>query len=367
MDPSPSTSRRQFLTGKAAVEGLSHLAQAAGSLEGSLAGAESPANETYLVQFSRRAMACEFAIYLNAGEYDAGPAAAMQALDLVERLEDQMTVFRPHTEVMDINRRAAEQPVVVERRLFDLLSLAVRLSAETDGAFDITTGPLTKVWGFYRRQGAMPTTAEVAEALLVIGSRYLSLDPAKRTIRFDRSGMELNLGAIGKGHALDRCGELLAEAGVEHFVCHGGQSSILARGSHASARETGGGWTVGVGHPLRPGKRLAEIRLRDRAIGTSGSATQFFRHQGKRYGHILDPRTGWPAEGVLSATVLAPTAALADALATAFYTFGVERSFDFCQSRPEISALLVTPGRSSGAIEVHTQGLSETELTLVEA
>jgi thiamine biosynthesis lipoprotein len=177
----------------------------------------------------------------------------------------------------------------------------------------------------------------------------------------------LNLGAIGKGHALDRCGELLAEAGVENYVCHGGQSSILARGSHASTREAGGGWTVGVGHPLRPGKRLAEIRLRDRAIGTSGSATQFFRHQGKRYGHILDPRTGWPAEGVLSATVLAPTAALADALATAFYILGVERSFDFCRAHPEISALLVTPGRGSGAIEVQAHGLSDDELSLVEA
>jgi thiamine biosynthesis lipoprotein len=358
----PSTTRRQFLKAKATGEETARSADEAGAAPAS----EDVGGETYLVQFSRRAMACEFTIYLNAGEHEGGPEAAMRALDLIERLEDQMTVFRPHSEVSNINRRAAQGPVEVEPRLFDLLSLAVQLSAEMDGAFDITTGPLTKVWGFYRRQGAMPTAAAVAEALSVVGSRQIVLDPAERTIRFTRAGVELNLGAIGKGHALDRCAELLSEAGVENYICHGGQSSVLARGSHGSNRVSRGGWTLGIGHPLRPGKRLAEICLRDRAIGTSGSATQFFRHQGRRYGHILDPRTGWPAESVLSATVLAPTAALADALATAFYILGVERSMEFCRTRPEVAALLVTPGRSSGAIEVHTPGLTENELTLLE-
>ncbi|MBI3467266.1 MAG: FAD:protein FMN transferase, partial [Planctomycetes bacterium] len=236
-----STTRRQFLKGKTAAEEVAHVAQGAGGVEEPVG--EDAGDETYLVQFSRRAMACEFTIYLNAGEHDGGPAAAMQALDLVECLEDQMTVFRPHSEVSNINRSASEQPVTVEPRLFELLSLAVQLSADTKGAFDITTGPLTKVWGFYRRQGAMPTATAVADALSMVGSRHVQLNPAERTIRFARAGMELNLGAIGKGHALDRCAELLSAAGVEHYICHGGQSSVLARGSHGAARDSGGGWT----------------------------------------------------------------------------------------------------------------------------
>jgi thiamine biosynthesis lipoprotein len=110
---------------------------------------------------------------------------------------------------------------------------------------------------------------------------------------------------------------------------------------------------------LRPERRLAEFTLRDRALGTSGSATQFFHHQGRRYGHILDPRTGRPAEGVHSSTVIAPTAAEADALATAFYVLGPEKSLDYCRARPHLAAVLVSPGPRQGSIELHTCGLND--------
>jgi thiamine biosynthesis lipoprotein len=169
--------------------------------------------------------------------------------------------------------------------------------------------------------------------------------------------MELNLGAVGKGHALDRAATRLAEAGLENFLLHGGRSSVLARGRRNADEQ---GWRVGIVHPLRADVRLAEVRLADRGLGTSGSGTQYFRHRGKRYGHILDPRTGRPAEGVLSATVLAPTAAEADALSTAVYVLGVERGLAFCATRPELAAAIVAPG-ARGDVEVHTVGFAPGE------
>ena len=153
-------------------------------------------------------------------------------------------------------------------------------------------------------------------------------------------------------------------------LLHGGQSSILARGcrlgklGHASP-EKPAGWTVGIRHPLRYDRRLAEICLVDRALGTSGSGVQFFRHKGRRLGHILDPRTGQPAEGILSTTVLAPNAATADALATAFYVMGVEGALEYCRARPEVAAIIVSPARRAGGIEIQSAGLGEDEWELL--
>ncbi len=376
-DPAKTT-RRDFLQGKSAVR----------ALEGAVSGTpdELPppvaqAARTYLLTIARQAMACEFEVLLNAGQYPAGTDAALAALDLVEQLEAQLTVYRDTSEIMAINYRAASEPVAVEPRLFELLARAVELSAATGGAFDITSGPLSKVWGFYRRQGSMPSDDEIAEALGLVGSGKLALDRGRRTIRFSHAGMELNLGAIGKGYALDRAAALLQSGGIHDFCLHGGNSSVLARGSRIAncklqianleldesgqsemrhlESEITSGWTIALRHPLKPEVRLAEFRLIDQALGTSGSGTQFFHYQSRRYGHVLDPRTGWPSDKVLSATVIAPTAEQADALSTALYVMGLDAAREFCQSRPEIAALLVTSGAKAGATELHPLNLAE--------
>lgn len=320
-----------------------------------MAGIRAPG---YLVQFGREAMACRFAVYLNAGQYPQGPDAALRGLDLIEELESQLTVFRDTSEVAQINRTAASEPSTVESRLYDLLTLCLRLFDETHGAFDITAGTLVKSWGFYRRQGSIPRPDELRSAMELVGSRHLILEDARRSIAFARQGVELNLGSIGKGYALDRCRELMQECGVRDFLWHGGQSSVLATGSGADQASAERGWRVGVADPLHPERRLAEIWLRDQALGTSGASVQFFRHKGKRYGHILDPRTGWPAEGVFSATVIAPTAAEADALATAFYVLGVDGTAEYCQTHPQVAALLTVPSRSGSAVELVPLGFN---------
>jgi FAD:protein FMN transferase len=348
-------SRRDFLSGKSAVDALGDaLAGPAPELPPPAGLNQQPGS--HLLSVSREAMACLFEIVFDAAQYRDRTDVAVDALDVVERLEAQLTVYRDTSEVMALNRQASEAPVVVEEHLFGLLQRAVDLSRQTGGAFDITAGRLSQVWGFYRRQGRMPSAREVAEALESVGWQSLQLDAAIRTVRFQKRGVELNLGAIGKGYSLDRTGEALAAGGIDNFLIHGGNSSVLARGTKVDAQQ---GWSVGLRHPLKPGDRLAEFWLANQALGTSGSGTQFFHHQGKRYGHIIDPRSGWPADQVLSATVIAPTAEQADALSTALYVMGLDAARAFCERHPELSALLVTPASAAAGIELHALNLPD--------
>jgi len=354
--PRKST-RRDFLSGKAAADAAADRLQQALPDEASQSPVEEPEGESYLIHVSRRAMAGEFQVFFNVGQYADDTKAALEALDLIDSLEAQLSVFRPTSELSRINNLAADGPVRVEPRLFELLELALRLHRETEGAYDITSAPLWRAWGFARREGKLPTAEDLAEARRNVGSHLVELDPEHLTVRFLRSGVELNLGSIGKGYALDRAAEHLASAEIGDFLFHGGQSSVRAQGGTCGMGPGGlerhaRGWSVGVRHPLHRSERLAEVWLRDRALGTSGTENQFFRHAGKRYGHILDPRTGWPADQLLSATVLAPSAALADALSTAFFVMGPEAALQYCQTRPEIAAVLLCPSSGRMGFEV---------------
>ena len=367
------STRRDFLAGRAALEAINELplpegaASEAGKADSvkvtELDGGPPAADaRSCLIEVSRRAMACEFRVLVANSEQLAGTEAALEALDLIQVLEDQMTVFREHSEISRINRTAAEGPVVVESRLFQLLRQAVCLFEATAGAFDITAGPLWRTWGFHRRAGRFPSQAEIDSALSHVGSDGISLEPAAATVFFERSGIELNLGSIGKGHALDRAAERLSDFGISDFALHGGMSSILARGNRPG-NESQRGWPVILRHPLRHEQKLLQVQLDNRALSTSGSANQFFHFEGKRYAHVIDPRTGFPADGLLSTTVLAPTAAEADALATAFFVMGAEQAMAFCRSRSELAVILVRPGDRSEDVTVQTHGLAEAEWT----
>jgi thiamine biosynthesis lipoprotein len=284
-----------------------------------------------------------------------------------------MTVYRDDSEVMRINREAASRPIRVEPRLFAMFQLAERLHRETGGALDITSGPLSAAWGFSRRDGRLPTESAIEAALEYVGMQHVALDAAQQSVAFRRPGVNVNFNCIGKGYALDRMAELLATHLVDDYLLHGGKSSVLARGDQPGSDANGAstnrsdsdssgesrGWIIGLRHPLRPAQRLAEFTLRDQALSTSGSGTQFFIRRGRRYGHILDPRTGRPAEGLYSATVVAPTAAEADALSTAFYVMGPAAVSEYCIKHPDIGALLVIPGPREGDVRLLHFGLHD--------
>jgi thiamine biosynthesis lipoprotein len=297
------------------------------------------APEGYWQHVSRRAMACRFEVTLPLRDR-AGVRVARNALDEIDRLEQQLTVFRENSEVSFINRNAASSVVHVEPSFFALLCLCQELYRETKGAFDITSGPLSRCWGFLRRQGRIPEPDELEKARALVGSDKLLLDGESRAIRFERPGVEINLGSIGKGYALDCIAATMSKR-VKAALLSAGSSSLRAIGSGDRGHD---GWTVGVRHPRYPDRRLAILKLRDAAMSTSGSEEQFFERDGKRYGHIIDPRSGLPAECVAGVTVIAPSAALTDALATAFYVGGRELAESYCARRPEILVLMLESG-----------------------
>ncbi len=360
------SSRREFLRGGPAAESLAEAIQAAMPPATPGASSPQPPSGTYLIHVSRQAMACQFEALFNAGGPTEVTTAGVQAMELVGALEAQLSYFRQESDISRINRTAALEAVEVEPRLFDLVTLAVALYRQTGGAYDITATSLWEVWGFARRKGTLPDDEAIARARAHVGSDLVELDPDRRTVRFRRPGVKLNLGSLGKGYALDRASEVLEAAGIGDFLLHAGQSSVLARGSRLETgplarAESRPGWTVGIPHPLRPDRRWAEVRLQDRALGTSGGAFQSFRHGGKRYVHILDPRTGRPAQGTIAVTVFAPTAALADALSTAFFVMGPEPARQYCTEHPEIAAVVFCEGRGQAGFEVHTVGFAEDE------
>jgi thiamine biosynthesis lipoprotein len=286
---------------------------------------------------------------------------ASRALDLVDALEDQMTIYREDSELSRINATAHLGPVAVEPGLFALLERALGIGRETAGAYDVTSGALSLAWGFIRGPRRVPEPDVLADARARTGAALVQLDPAARTIRFARPGVVLNLGSIGKGHAIDR----VAGAVRDHWwptpaLVHGGQSSLYALGSPPGT--LGGRWEVAVHNPFDPHRPVGVLRLRNRGVGTSGAAFQRFEQGGRRYGHILDPRTGEPpAGGPASVTVVAPTAAEADALSTAFTLLGREAAASYCAGRPGLGAIFVLEGTGGGHPRVWTCGLSPTD------
>ena len=298
---------------------------------------EPRADESWL-HVNRAAMACKFEVTLSAAE-EKGVVAATEALDEVDRLEAQLTIFRESSEVSYVNAHAAEDPVKISAALFDLLTDCKRLSADTGGAFDITSGPLTRCWGFLRRVGRVPSSEEIEAASALVGSEHLLLDSNESTVKFGKPGLEINLGSIGKGYALDRAGEVLSSR-LSNALFNAGASSIRAIGSG----ERGEGWTVGLRHPRSKFKRLGVLRLRDCALSTSGNEEQFFDHEGRRFSHIIDPRSGWPSERVTSVSVVAKTGALSDALATAFFVGGRELAEQYCATHEDVFVVMLESG-----------------------
>jgi len=268
-------------------------------------------------------------------------AAADAALDEARDLDDMLSNYRPDSEWSEVNRRAAEGPVKASPELFGLLSACVEYSRESEGAFDITVGPLMKVWGFYKGTGYLPHRAEVAAALTKTGYRHILLDAAAQTVRFDRLGVELDPGGIGKGYAGDRMVDVLRQKGVKTALVAGSVSSIYGMGAPPTEPR---GWRVAIKDPQRPDRTVAEIFLKDMSLSTSGSYEKFFRAEGKTYSHIMDPRTGYPARGSSSVSVVAPRTIDSEAWAKPYFVNGRQwaarhkpkefRVF-FCEDRTE--------------------------------
>ena len=322
------------------------------------------------VAVARQAMATRFEIVLHGEDEVSLRAAAEEALSEIERLEAQFSLYRPDSEISSINARAAAGPVKVEPGLFRLLQQAQRLTQETGGAFDITVAPLMRCWGFMRGNGRLPAAAAVADARSKVGMHLVQLNEKDFTVQFAREGLMLDLGSIGKGYALERAAEVLANAGVVSAILHGGTSTVYALGAPPDADA----WKVAIPHPdfaqeaiaLQPAHApgrdieanlLAVVLLNNEALSVSAVWGKAFEVDGKVYGHVIDPRRGEPVQGALLAAVALPSATETDALSTALLTLGAAGHDQIASLRPGMRTLVVGRSEQAGQFHVTTRGI----------
>jgi thiamine biosynthesis lipoprotein len=267
-----------------------------------------------------------------------------QVFEEVDRLDEQMSNYKPESELSVINREAASHPVIVEPGLFHLLQICVQRSEQTEGAFDITVGPLMKSWGFFRGRGRLPTAAEINQVLKRVGYRHLKLDAERRTVRFDESGVEIDLGGIAKGYAVDRAVDVLRSNGISSALVSSGTSSIYALGSPPGAQ----GWKITLRDPYDPHKAADVIHLQNYSLSTSGNYERFFEIEGKKYCHIMNPHTGWPVQGVLSAAVLAATGTDTDGRSAGCFVMGVHGARKYLAAQPNLAVIFYLPTEKPG-------------------
>lgn len=318
------------------------------------------------VTLARHAMATRFELVLHGGDAAALRAAGEEALDEISRLEDELSYFQPTSQIYRLNQEAAQQPVRVTPWLFRLLQHARRLTEETSGTFDITVAPLMRCWGFYTREGRVPEPAALAEARACVGMSLVELNECDSTVRFTRAGVQLDLGSIGKGYAVERAGELLREAGITSALLHGGTSTVLAIGAPPDAD----GWKIGIEHPEREvgvirnsqfaipnsSAPLATVTLRDQSLSVSAVWGKSFTAADKSYGHVIDPRTGQPTEGALLAAIVLPSATESDALSTMLLTLGADEFEQVLRLREGMRALVAGSGTEGKALRVESRG-----------
>jgi len=251
---------------------------------------------------SAGAMGSVFSVALYGTDRVKMEAAVDAALEEARRLDEVLSNYRSESEWSQVNREAGTRPVKVSAELFDLLAEAVEYSRQSDGAFDISVGPVMKVWGFYKGSGHLPHHAEVAAALTQVGYRHVHLDAGAGTVWFDRPGVELDPGGIGKGYAVDRMVGVLKRWGVDVALVAASDSSIYAMGAPPAEPR---GWPIEIKDPWNQDRAAAKVFLKDESLSTSGSYEKFFRAEGRTYAHIMDPRTGYPARGSVAVSVIA--------------------------------------------------------------
>ena len=312
-----------------------------------------------LVKLARNAMATRFEIVLHGENPASLRAAGEEALDEIERLESQLSLFKPASEIAHINARAAREAVRVTPILFSLLEHAKKLSEETDGAFDITIAPLMWCWGLMQREGKIPSQEELADARSKIGMHLVHLNRANFTVSFEREGVMLDLGAIGKGYAVEKAAGLLREAGVTSALLHGGTSTVHAIGHPPDADS----WKTAIERPGQK-KLLATVPLKDESLSVSAVWGKSFEADGKTFGHVIDPGTGQPVSNALLAAVISPSATETDALSTALLTLGASGHEKISSLRNGMRTLLVTSAASGFHVEARGINVTAGEMRL---
>ncbi len=281
-------------------------------------GSSVSAGEMLRIESSLDAMGSVYTIVAYGEDRNVLQSAIDLSFEEVQRLDDLLSNYKPRSEWSLVNREAGSRPVRVGPELFGLVEACLQYSRSSDGAFDITVGPLVRTWGFFRGAGRLPHRAEIRTALAKVGYRNVILNRDNLTIQYARPGVEMDPGGIGKGYAVDRIVEILRSRGVASALVSAGGSSVFGIGAPPGEK----GWSVKIRHPKDANKNVGEVTLNNSSMATSGTSEKFFVSGGKLYSHIFDPRTGYPAEGMLSVSVLAPKAIDSEAWTKPMFILG---------------------------------------------
>jgi thiamine biosynthesis lipoprotein len=318
-----------------------------------------PAQERTLVERSRRAMGTIWKMSALAApaDHDKAGRVLTQALDEVDRLEALLSEWRPTSELSRLNAAAGEAPVKVGPELLACVETGLEVARWSEGAYDISWAALHGVWDFSAQSRRVPPSREAIAAKLPLWNwKNIVVDHAASTVFLKKRGMALGLGGIAKGYALDSAATLLHAAGFHDFLLFGG-GQVRVGGSRGDRP-----WRVGIQHPRRPESYFGFVEVKgDRSVSTSGDYEHSFEHEGKRYHHILDPKTGYPSERSASVTVVSPSALWADAVDTALFVMGPEAASAALSSAPggPHEAVLVSP-----ALELYVSPGMENKLIL---
>jgi FAD:protein FMN transferase len=294
-----------------------------------------PARAEWVERVNNGLMGTRIVVELWADDAAQGNAAIDAVMAEMVNIDNNMSTYKPESEISRVNANAAKAPMVISKELFGLLTTALEFSRITEGAFDITYASVGFMYDF--RAHKKPTDAEIESALPAVNYHHVVLDPKAHTVFFTQPGVRIDLGGIGKGYAVDRGIEILQARGIVHaLVTAGGDSRIIGD-------RFGKPWIVGIRHPDDKTRVIAKIPLVDTAMSTSGDYERYFDEDGVRYHHIIDPRTGKSASKVRSATMLASTATRTDGLSKTAFVLGAEEAMKIYEKLDDVDAILVTP------------------------
>lgn len=255
----------------------------------------------------------------------------------IDRIENLISEWRPHTQISEVNRNAGIRPVKVDREVFELTQRAIQYSENSQGAFDISIAAMDKVWKFDGSMITMPSETSIRRSIAKVGYKHIRLDSAASTIFLELPGMKIGFGSIGKGYAADRGREMMVARGIKAGIVNAsGDLSAWGR------RPDGDFWKIGVNNPFKSHQMVQILQLTDGSVATSGSYEKFAEIEGKRYAHIVDPRTGYPASGLTSVTIYGPSAEIANALSTSVMVLGELEGVKLILKFPEYRFIFIT-------------------------
>lgn len=281
-------------------------------------------------------MGSRFDITVTAEDSVTASGHINTAIAEITRIEKLISSWDVDSQTSNINSNAGVKPVEVNPELFDLISNALAISKLTDGAFDISYASMDRIWKFDGSMIRMPSKEEITASIAKVGFQNIILDEERSTAFLKRTGMKIGFGAIGKGYAADKAKALLIKNGVTSGIINA-SGDMNTWGKQRDGSE----WKVAITNPLDKNKVFALLPISNGAVVTSGNYEKYVNFDGKRYSHIIDPRTGYPASGIISVTVFAPKAELADALATSVFVMGKEAGLDRINQLPQVECIII--------------------------